>query len=134
MDFLSAWQSRLLSVLRIMAGLLFLQHGLMKMFSFPGPFMRTVATGELIWFAALIEIICGALLVLGLFARPAAFLASGLMAFAYFLGHAFGPTSKSVLFPILNGGNLAVLYCFVFLYIAAAGPGPWSLDAKRGDA
>lgn len=132
MDALVSWQSRLLSVLRIMAGLLFLQHGLMKLFSFPGPFMRPVATGELIWFAAVIEVITGLLLVLGLFTRPAALLASGLMAFAYFLGHAFAPNAKSVLFPILNGGNLAVLYCFVFLYIAAAGPGPWSLDASQG--
>jgi putative oxidoreductase len=134
MDSLSAWQPRLLSLLRIIAGLLFLQHGLVKMFSFPGPFMRAVATGELIWFAALLEIAGGILLVLGLFTRPTAFICSGLMAFAYFLGHAFGPTSKSALFPILNGGNLAILYCFVFLYIASAGPGPWSLDAKQGRA
>jgi putative oxidoreductase len=134
METLSAWQPRLLSILRIMAGLLFLQHGLVKMFSFPGPFMRPVVTGELIWFAALIEIVGGILLVLGLFTRPAAFVCSGHMAFAYFLGHAFAPTTKSVLYPILNGGNLALLYCFVFLYIATAGPGPWSLDAKQGRA
>jgi putative oxidoreductase len=130
----SEWQPRLLSVLRIVAGLLFLQHGLVKLLSFPGPFMRPVATGELIWFAAVIEVIGGALLVVGLFTRWAAFVCSGLMAFAYFLGHAFAPTSKSALFPILNGGNLAILYCFVFLYIFAAGPGPWSMDAKRGSA
>jgi len=76
----------------------------------------------------------GILLVLGLFTRPAAFTCSGLLAFAYFLGHGFGPTSKIAIYPILNGGNLAVLYCFVFLYIAAAGAGagPWSLDAKQG--
>jgi putative oxidoreductase len=122
----------MLSVLRIMAGLLFMQHGLVKMLSFPGPFMRPVATGELIWFAALIEIVCGALIVLGLYTRYAAFLSSGLMAFAYFLGHMFAANSKSLVFPILNGGNLAILYCFVFLYIASAGPGPWSLDAKQG--
>lgn len=134
MEALSAWQPRLLSVLRIVAALLFLQHGLVKIFSFPGPFMRTVVTGELIWFSALIEIVGGTLLVLGLFTRHAAFVCSGLMAFAYFLGHAFSPTSKSMLFPILNGGNLAILYCFVFLYIAAAGAGPWSLDAKQGRA
>lgn len=134
MDALSTFQPRLLSILRIMAGLLFLQHGLMKMFSFPGPFMRPVVTGELIWFAALIEIVGGILLILGLFTRPAAFVCSGLMAFAYFLGHALSPTSKSVIFPILNGGNLSIPYCFVFLYIASAGPGPWSLDAKQGRA
>jgi putative oxidoreductase len=131
---LSDWQPRLLSVLRIVAGLLFLQHGLVKILSFPGPFMRPVATGELIWFAGVIEIVGGILLVIGLFSRLAAFVCSGLMAFAYFLGHALAPNAKSALFPILNGGNLAVLYCFVFLYIAAAGPGPWSLDAQRGRA
>ena len=124
---LSAWQPRLLSLLRIMSGLLFMQHGLMKLFSFPGPFMRPVVTGELIWFAAVIELIGGALLVLGLFTRPVAFIASGLMAAAYFMGHA-----RKGFYPILNGGNLAILYCFVFLYIAAAGAGPWSVDASRG--
>lgn len=134
MEALSALQPRLLSVLRIVAGLLFLQHGLMKMFAFPGPFMRQVVTGELIWFAALIEIVGGILLVLGLFTRPVAFICSGMMAAAYFLGHAFGPGSKSMIYPILNGGNLAVLYCFVFLYIASAGAGPLSLDAKQGRA
>lgn len=134
MDVLSAYQQRLLSVLRIVAGLLFLQHGLMKMLAFPGPFMRPVVTGELIWFAALIEIVGGILLIVGFLTRPAAFVCSGMMAVAYFLGHAFSPTSKSAIYPILNGGNLAVLYCFVFLYISAAGPGPWSLDAKQGRA
>lgn len=123
---LSAWQPRLLSVLRIVAGLLFMQHGLMKLFSFPGPFMRPVVTGELIWFAGLIELVGGALLVIGLFSRWVAFVCSGLMAFAYFMGHA-----GKGFYPVLNGGNLAILYCFVFLYIVAAGPGPWSLDAQR---
>lgn len=126
---MSNWAPRLLSVLRIMSGLLFMQHGLMKLFSFPGPFMRPVVTGELIWFAAILELVGGALLVLGLFTRPVAIIASGLMAFAYFMGHA----GKSF-YPILNGGNLAVLYCFVFLYIAAAGAGPWSMDASRNRA
>lgn len=126
---LAAWQPRLLSILRIIAGLLFMQHGLMKLFSYPGPFMRPVVTGELIWFAAIIELIGGALLVVGLFSRWVAFVCSGLMAFAYFVGHA-----GRGFYPILNGGNLAILYCFVFLYIFAAGPGPWSLDAKRGAA
>ncbi|HRK19197.1 MAG TPA: DoxX family protein [Hyphomicrobiaceae bacterium] len=124
---LSAWQPRLLSVLRIISGLLFMQHGLMKLFSFPGPFMRPVVTGELIWFAAVIELVGGALLVIGLFTRPVAFIASGLMAAAYFMGHA-----GKGFYPILNGGNLAILYCFVFLYISAAGAGPWSVDASRG--
>lgn len=126
---LAAWQPRILSLLRIIVGLLFMQHGLMKLFSFPGPFMRPVVTGELIWFAALIELTGGALLVIGLFTRPVALVCSGLMAFAYFIGHA-----GRGFYPILNGGNLAILYCFVFLYVASAGPGPWSLDAKRGEA
>jgi putative oxidoreductase len=123
---LSPWQGQLLSVLRIISGLLLLQHGLMKLFSFPGPFMRAVATGELIWFAGVIELIGGLMLITGFYTRWAAFICAGLMAFAYFMGHA-----GRGFYPILNGGNLAVLYCFVFLYIAAAGPGPWSLDAKR---
>jgi putative oxidoreductase len=124
--FMSPWQGQLLSVLRIISGLLFLQHGLMKLFSFPGPFMRAVATGELIWFAGLIELIGGLCLVIGFQTRLVAFICAGLMAAAYFMGHA-----GRGFYPILNGGNLAVLYCFVFLYISAAGPGPWSVDAKR---
>lgn len=116
-------------MLRIMAGLLVLQHGLQKIAGFPAPFMRQLAVGELIWFAGVIELVGGILIVIGLFTRPAAFIVSGLMAFAYFIGHA-----GRGFYPILNGGNLVVLYCFVLLYIAAAGPGPWSVDAKRGDA
>ena len=123
---MSPWQGQLLSVLRIISGLLLLQHGLMKLFSFPGPFMRAVATGELIWFAGLIELIGGLCLIVGFQTRLTAFICAGLMAFAYFMGHA-----GRGFYPILNGGNLAILYCFVFLYISAAGPGPWSLDAKR---
>jgi len=123
---LDHWQPSALSLLRFIAGLLFLQHGLVKIFSFPGPFMKPVQTGELIWFSGGIEIIGGALLTIGLFSRCAALVCSGNMAFAYFIGHA----AKSF-YPILNGGNLAILYCFVFFYIFVAGPGPWSLDAMR---
>lgn len=126
---LTDWQPRVLSVLRIMVGLLFIQHGMMKLFSFPGPFMRPVATGELLWFAGVIELIGGALLVVGLFSRWTAFVCSGLMACAYFMGHA-----GRGFYPILNGGSLPILYCFVFLYIFFAGPGPWSIDAQRGKA
>lgn len=126
MSTMNAWQPQVLSLLRIVSGLLFMQHGLMKLFSFPGPFMRPVVTGELIWFAGLIELIGGFLLVIGLFSRWVAFLCCGLMAFAYFMGHA-----GRGFYPILNGGNLAILYCFVFLYIFVAGPGPWSVDAQR---
>lgn len=124
---LDEWQPRVLSVLRIIAGLLFLQHGLVKLLSFPGPFMRPVQTGELIWFAGLIEIVGGLMLAAGIFSRSAALICSGHMAFAYFIGHA----SKGF-YPILNGGNLSILYCFVFFYLAFAGPGPWSIDATRG--
>jgi putative oxidoreductase len=123
---LNAWQPSVLSILRIVAGLLFLQHGLVKLFSFPMPFPNPVATFSLLWFAAAIEIVVGPLLVVGLFTRWVAFIAAGEMAFAYFIGHA--PRS---FYPIQNGGNLSILYCFVFFYLFFAGPGPWSLDAKR---
>jgi putative oxidoreductase len=108
-----------------MAGLLFMQHGLNKMFDFPptpthAPYdLFTLVPG----IAGLLEALGGLLLVLGLFTRPVAFLLSGEMAIAYFRAHA--PRS---FFPFLNGGDLAVLYCFVFLYLAVAGGGAWSLD------
>jgi putative oxidoreductase len=124
-DVCTAWAPRLLSVLRIMSGLLFLQHGTAKFLGIP--FVQQVANLPAFspaWIAGVIELIGGVLLVIGLFTRPVAFLASGLMAAAYFMGHA-----PRGFYPILNAGELAVLYCFVFLYIAAAGAGPWSLDA-----
>ena len=126
--FLSDWAPRLLSVLRIMAALLYLAHGTQKLFGFPdmpaGRPMPELLTLQGI--SGILELVLGALLALGLFTRPAAFVASGHMAFAYFIGHA-----PRDFFPALNGGDAAILYCFVFLYIAAAGPGPWSLDATR---
>jgi putative oxidoreductase len=123
MDFaanLRRWRPYALSILRIVAALLFLQSGLEKLFSFPaaGP-----PLSGLIIVAALIETIGGLLLLFGLFTRWAALIASGEMAFAYFLAHA--PKS---FYPAVNGGNLAVLYCFVFLYLVFAGGGPWSVD------
>ena len=121
---LSTWSPRALAALRIMAGLLFLEHGLIKMIGFPGPGPETLP--PMILIAGLIETFGGLLLVLGLFTRPAAFLSSGLMAAAYFIGHAGGG-----FWPSANGGEAAILYCFVFLYLAAAGAGPWSLDAQR---
>lgn len=115
----------LLSVLRIMSALIFMAHGTSKLLGFPPP-VNAPAAFSLGWTAGVLELVGGALLALGLFTRPVAFILSGEMAFAYFLAHA--PQS---FFPVLNGGDAAVLYCFVFLYIAAAGPGPWSLDARR---
>jgi putative oxidoreductase len=120
---LANWTPRLLSVLRIVTAFLFMAHGTMKWFAFPAPFPSPITLWSLPGIAGLMEIVGGALLLLGLFSRPVAFLLSGEMAFAYFIAHA--PRN---FWPILNGGELAVLYCFVFLYIAAAGGGSWSLD------
>jgi putative oxidoreductase len=118
-----------LSVVRIVAALLFFEHGLSRLFGFPSP-LPTPALFGLYWFAGAIELAGGALLALGLFTRIAAFIMSGEMAFAYFLSHA-----SHGFFPILNRGDGAILYCFIFFYIAFAGAGPWSLDVllrKRG--
>jgi putative oxidoreductase len=121
------WAPRMLSILRIMAALLFMEHGLMKLFGFPAA--QPGAPDPLptmLMIAAWIEVIGGALLALGLFTRPVAFICAGEMAVAYFIGHA-----SQGFWPALNGGDAAILYCFVFLYISAAGPGPWSIDAAR---
>jgi putative oxidoreductase len=123
----TAWAPRLLSILRIMAGLLFLQHGTAKHFKIPVvPMFAKLELWSLPGIAGVLEIVGGLLLIVGLFTRSTAFVLSGLMAAAYFIGHA-----PRGFYPILNGGELAALYCFVFLYIAAAGPGPWSCDALR---
>jgi putative oxidoreductase len=117
---------RALSVLRIMAGFTFSLHGFQKMlglFGGMGGKGATAVFGSLIWTAGLFELVGGLLLVLGLFTRPVAFLLCGEMAVAYFRQHA-----PRGFWPLLNGGELAVLYCFVFLYLAAAGPGTVSLD------
>ena len=121
-----AWAPRLLSVLRFMSGLLLLQHGAGKIFKFPvvANFAK-IDLSSMPGMAGFIELIAGALLVIGLFSRPAAFIASGMCAVGYFMVHA-----PRGFYPILNGGELICLYCFVFLYLAAAGPGPWSVDAK----
>jgi putative oxidoreductase len=122
-----SWAPQLLSVLRIMSGLLLLQHGTGKFLKFPaGAVPPNFALNSMPGYAGIIELVCGILLVIGLFTRPAAFLASGMTAVAYFYAHA-----PQGFFPILNRGELAVLYCFVFLYLAAAGAGPWSIDAMR---
>ena len=115
-----------LSLLRIVAALLFLQHGTSKVFGFP-PFPGgDVPVGSLFWIAGVIEIFGGLLLLAGFLSRPVAFVLSGEMAIGYLMIHA--PDST---FPLLNKGEGAILFCFIFLLIAAAGPGPWSLDAKR---
>jgi putative oxidoreductase len=122
---LATWAPRVLSLLRIITALLFMEHGLMKLFDFPGP--QPGATDPLptiLVAAAWIEVVGGGLIALGLFTRAAAFLCSGQMAAAYFMAHA----SKGF-WPALNGGDGAILFCFIFLYLVFAGAGPWSLDA-----
>jgi len=111
------------SILRIMVGLLILEHGLSRLFGFPSP-LPTPALFTMYWFAGAIEFAGGILVLLGLATRAAAFIMSGEIAFAYFISHA-----PRGFFPILNGGDGAILYCFVFFYLIFAGAGPWSLDA-----
>lgn len=126
---LSAWEPHVLSILRIVAGLLILQHGAQKILGFPpGGSGGGLDLSTLPGWSGPIELIGGVLIVIGLFSRQAAFILSGFTAVAYWMVHA--PQSP---YPINNGGELAVLYCFVFLYLMVAGPGPWSLDnALRG--
>lgn len=123
MDILRPYTAQLLSVLRIMSGLLLLQHGTMKFLNFPEGPMNNASPLTMSGAAGLIELVFGVLLAIGLFTRFSAFVASGLTAVAYFYAH-----SGRSFFPILNGGELAALYSFVFLYLAAAGGGPWSVD------
>lgn len=127
MSFLSPYAGILLSVLRIMSGLLLLQHGTAKYLNFPVGPMNNASPMTIGGAAGLIELVFGALLVIGLFTRFSAFIASGMTAVAYFYVHA-----ARGFFPILNGGELAALYCFVFLYISAAGAGPISVDRLLG--
>lgn len=122
---LAAWEPRILSILRIVAAVLFIEHGTQKILGFPEPkFMP--APFELTWFAGVLEIVGGGLLLVGAFTRPVAFVLSGQMAFAYWMAHA--PQS---VFPVLNGGDGAILFCFIFLYLVFAGGGAWSVDAWR---
>ena len=123
------FRSIALNLLRIVAGLLFMQHGADKLFAAFGG-MGDGATAPMLsrmWFAGVLEFFGGALVVLGLFTRPVAFILSGEMAFAYWMSHA--PRS---IYPILNGGDASILYCFLFLYLAFAGGGAWSLDRLLG--
>lgn len=123
----TVWAPRLLSILRIVSALIFFEHGTQKLLGFPpsenpGPELLSLSG-----LAGVLELVGGALLVLGLFTRPVAFILAGEMAVAYWMAHA--PQS---FYPALNGGDAAILFCFVFLYLFAAGGGPWSLDALRG--
>jgi putative oxidoreductase len=127
-----SWAPELLSVLRIIAAFLFMQVGTAKLFAFPAAVMPgggTAPAWSLAWVAGVLETFGGALLLVGLWTRPVAFILSGEMAFAYFIGHA-----PQHLWPVINQGSGAILFCFVYLYISAAGPGPWSVDAalRRG--
>jgi putative oxidoreductase len=123
----SALQPHLLSLLRLVAGLLFMEHGTAKLFGFPhAPGAHTVALFSLFGLAGVIEAFGGLLVAIGLFTRPAAFIMSGEMAFAYFMVH-----FQHSFFPLLSGGDAAVLYCFIFLYISLVGGGAWSLDRFR---
>lgn len=126
--FFNLWTPRLLAVLRIVTAYLFLLHGTAKLFGVPHiAYFDGLPVLSLIGFAGMLEVAGGALLLLGLWTRPVAFVLSGEMAFAYFMGHA----SKAALLPLINEGESAVLFCFIFLYFAAAGAGAWSVDAIR---
>jgi putative oxidoreductase len=124
LDRVSKYTPELLSIARIVIGLLFLEHGISKLFDFPhGPVQP--AMGSLIWFQGIIELVGGALFTVGFLTRPVAFILAGDMAVAYFMAHA----SKGF-YPMLNGGDAAILYCFVFLIYFVAGPGRWAADGS----
>ena len=122
-DSLTIWAPRVLSIMRIMVALLFLEHGTQKLLGFPAGGAHP-ALFTLSWFQGVIELVGGLLLAIGLFTRSVAFILSGDMAVAYFMAHA-----PQNFFPITNRGDAAILYCFIFFYIFFAGPGPWSADA-----
>lgn len=124
----TVWAPRVLSILRIVAALIFIAHGTQKLFGFPAPPQSGLpAALTLSWIGGVLEAFGGLLLLLGLFTRPVAFILAGEMAVAYWMFHA--PRS---FYPLLNGGDASILYCFVFLYLAVAGGGAWSLDNLWG--
>lgn len=124
MDRVSKYMPELLSIVRLLVGLLFLEHGTSKLFDFPhGPVQPTM--GSLIWFQGVIEVVGGALFAVGFLTRPVAFILAGDMAVAYFMAHA-----PKGFFPMLNGGDGAILYCFIFLIYFVAGPGRWAADGS----
>ncbi|MFO1017364.1 MAG: DoxX family protein [Hyphomonadaceae bacterium] len=122
---LDKFSAPLLSILRIVSALLFIEHGTTKLLGFPPTemFATSPEPMTLMWFAGILEFGGGVLLALGLFTRPVAFILSGMMAVAYWMAHA-----TQSFYPVQNGGDAAILFCFIFLYIAAAGGGPWSAD------
>jgi putative oxidoreductase len=127
--FFDTWRPRTLALLRIVVGFLFLQHGTAKLFHVPHvAYFDQLPVLSLIGFAGMLEVVGGLLILVGLFTRPVAFILSGEMAVAYFVQHA---PQGHFLMPALNQGEEAVLYCFIFLFLAVAGGGAWSLDAKR---
>ncbi len=120
---------RALAILRIVSAFLLIQHGTAKLFGFPHvAYFDNLQLFSLVGVAGILEVVGSLFLLAGLFTRPVAFVLSGLLAFAYFIGHA---PKGNFLAPTLNGGESAVLFCFVFLFLAAAGAGAWSLDARR---
>jgi putative oxidoreductase len=125
---LAGFEPMVLSLFRIMTGLLLFQYGVAKILKFPVlPYFASLT--PLITAAGVIELVGGALLIVGLFTRPVAFILSGQMAFAYFIGHMFkAGVAAPAFIPLLNGGNASILFCFACLYLACAGGGPWSLD------
>jgi putative oxidoreductase len=125
-SFLATWSPRALSILRIIVGLLFLEHGTSKYLSLPVSPMTGAAPTSLSGINGMIELVGGVMIVLGFFTRPVAFILAGDMAVAYFIAHA-----PRGFFPLLNAGELAIIYCFVFLYLAVAGGGEWSVDRLR---
>jgi putative oxidoreductase len=123
---LSRWQPQLLALLRIVVGLLFLEHATQKFFAFPAPFPMPGPLPPMLVAAGAIELVAGILITIGLFTRLVAFIAAGEMAVAYFIGH-----FPQGFWPVVNKGEAAILYCFIFLYLAAAGAGAWSIDGAR---
>ncbi|WP_426532652.1 DoxX family protein [Bradyrhizobium sp. McL0615] len=129
---LAKWQPTALSLFRFITGLLLFQYGVAKIFKFPAvPYFAKVELMSLIGAAGTIELVLGGLLMIGLCTRIVAFVLSGEMAFAYFLGHMFKDPANPVFLPLLNGGTAAILFCFACLYLATAGGGPYSVDEMR---
>jgi putative oxidoreductase len=130
---LAKFQPVALSLFRFITGLLLFQYGIAKLFKYPPvPMFAKVELMSLYGAAGTLELVLGGLLMIGLFTRLSAFILSGEMAFAYFLGHMFKDAAKPVFLPILNGGTAAILFCFACLYLSTAGGGPISVDASRG--